>query len=100
MYSKFTFPQMLKQVKKKRKIFKCSNKVSQSPAINLNEDNSLEDLIRESIWFSCDICDFKSKSKKGLRIHTVKSHPVKKHLVTEFLSGITEFIKSKNRFEL
>ena len=24
----------------------------------------------------CRICDFKSKSKKGLRIHTVKSHSV------------------------
>ena len=33
-------------------------------------------LIRENSWFSCDACDFKSKSKKGLRIHTVKSHSV------------------------
>ena len=57
-----------------RKQTKEINEVSQSPAINLNEDKSLYDLIRENSWFSCDVCDFKSKSKKGLRIHTVKSH--------------------------
>ena len=52
------------------------SEISQDPAINLNEDKSLYDLIRENSWFSCDVCDFKSKSKKGLRIHTVKSHSV------------------------
>ena len=42
----------------------------------MNEHNSLVELIRDNNWFSYDICDFKSKSKKGLRIHTVKSHSV------------------------
>ena len=48
----------------------------ETPAVNLETNKSLEELIRENSWFLCEICDFKSKSKKGLRSHTVKSHSV------------------------
>ena len=76
------------------------NKVSQSPAINLNEDKSLEELIKENSCFCCDICDSKSKSKKGLRIHTVKSHSVgsvndNHKVLVRFGGGIKEHDKIK-----
>ena len=48
----------------------------ETPASNLEANKSLGEIIRENSWFLCEICDFKSKSKKGLRIHTVKSHSV------------------------
>ena len=48
----------------------------ETPANNLEANKSLGELIRENSWFLCEICDFKSKSKKGLRIHKVKSHSV------------------------
>ena len=36
-----------------------------------NENMSLEDIIRENIWFMCQKCEYKSKTKK---IHTIKTH--------------------------
>ena len=42
----------------------------------MNTNILLEELIRENTWLFCEVRDFRSKSKKGLRIHTVKSHSV------------------------
>ena len=42
----------------------------------MNSNTSLEELIRENSWFLCEICKFKSESKKGLRINTIQSHSV------------------------
>ena len=39
-----------------------------------NENMSLEDIIRENSWFMCEKCEYKSKTKKSLRIHTIKTH--------------------------
>ena len=50
-------------------------------------DVDLQTIIRESSWFFCKKCDYKSKSKKGLRIHDVKMHSVLRKEVTEYLSG-------------
>ena len=52
------------------------NKAFDSPAMNWNENQLLEELMKEKSWFGCDVCDFRSKSKKGLRIHTLKSHSI------------------------
>ena len=48
----------------------------ETPASNLEANKSLGEIIRENSWFLCEICDFKSKSIKGLRIYMVKSHSV------------------------
>ena len=48
----------------------------ETPETNLEANKSLGELTRENSWFLCEIYDFKSKSKKGLRIHMVKSHSV------------------------
>ena len=39
-----------------------------------NENMSLEDIIRENSWFMCEKCEYKSKTKKSLKIHTIKTH--------------------------
>ena len=46
------------------------------PAGNLETNKSLEKLVRENSWYLCEICKFKSISKKDLRINTVKSRSV------------------------
>ena len=38
-----------------------------TPSGNLETNQSLEEVIRYNNWFLCEICKFKSKSKKGLR---------------------------------
>ena len=37
-----------------------------------NENMSLEDIIRENSWFMCEKCEYKSKTKKSLKIHIIK----------------------------
>ena len=41
-----------------------------------NENMSLADIIRENSWFMCDKCEYKSKTKKSLKSHTLKTHSV------------------------
>ena len=39
-----------------------------------NINMSLQTLIKENSWFYCDKCEYKTKSRKGLKKHTIKSH--------------------------
>ena len=69
-------------------------------ALQRHKHSKLEEIIRENSWFSCNICDFRSKSKKGLRIHTVKSHSVgsvndNHNVLVRFGSGMKEDNKIK-----
>ena len=41
-----------------------------------NENMSLTDIIRENSWFICDKCEYKSKTKKSFKNHTLKTHSV------------------------
>ena len=34
----------------------------------------IEAIIRENSWFMCGKCEYKSKTKKSLKIHTIKTH--------------------------
>ena len=60
------------------------NSISQDETNLINVD--LKTIIKEISWFFCEKCDFRSKSKKGLRIHDVKMHSVLQKEVTEYLS--------------
>ena len=44
------------------------------PDNHLNIDMSLEDLVKRNSWFFCEQCDYKTKNKKGLKIHKRKMH--------------------------
>ena len=35
---------------------------------------SLQTLIKENSWLICEKCEYKTKSRKGLKIHIAKSH--------------------------
>ena len=39
-----------------------------------NENTSLADIIRENSWFMCGKCEYKSKTKKSYKNHTLKTH--------------------------
>ena len=39
-----------------------------------NIDMSLEILIKSNSWFFCEQCDYKTRDKKGLKIHEGKMH--------------------------
>ena len=45
-----------------------------SPNNPSNINISLETLVKNNSWYFCDKCDYKTKHRKGLRIHIGKMH--------------------------
>ena len=64
----------LPEVNKFTKVIESKNLETQTKEMNENPGSniSLQTLVRENSWWFCEHCDYKSKSKKGLKIHIGK----------------------------
>ena len=52
----------------------CTNNVTTSDLLDVYEDMSLHNIIRDNCWMLCDRCSYKTKSRKGLRKDIAKMH--------------------------
>ena len=75
----------LPEVNKVTKVIENKNAVTQTKEMNENFGTNIfmQTLIRKNSWLFCEHCDYKSKSKKGLKIHIEKMHEKFKNATEE-----------------